>query len=644
MEHETMAIDPGMTILLVEDSGATRKMEIMIMKKLGFSEILEAEEGAGAVEILQSGRKVDLVVSDWNMPGMSGLELLQWMRGNEEFASVPFIMATGRGERRQAEIAMDAGANGMVSKPFTPDELRRVMEEIYEHGTVQAKDTSAARQPVVTPDGKVRLSIAHIQITDHLVLGVLKHMIESGEVSPRHFELETRCMPSWNPVAGDLETAQIDGACVLAPIAMDLFGAGVPIRLVLLAHKNGSIMVRSKRAAGSRDGFRGKTFLIPHQLSIHHMLSHMYMTEMGLKAGTDGDDLDVKFEVVPPVKMPEFLGSNADVSGYMVAEPLGTKAIAGNIAELQFLSAEAWQNHPCCVVTLRKEVVDAHPEAVQEFCSLLVRAGGFIERRPETAAEIGVGFLDPKGELGLTSTVLKNVLTEPAGITNDDLYPVVADLKQMNEYMVKEMGIGSLIDFDEFVDLRFADKACGGNVRPQSAVSSLRADSLVKRVHAARTADSMDKVMLDKEGKYLIFEVAAERYGIGILKMKEIIGLTPVTTMPNKPQWFRGIINLRDQIVPLLDLRAWFGDGLTEFHDRTPIIVVETAGLAKSEFIGIVVDSVAEIVNISAKDVEAAPSLGTDAQYILAMAKLKNSASVLLDVDKVVADTAYAIN
>ncbi len=399
---------------------------------------------------MKGDEQVDLIISDWNKNAISGLDLLKWVRADERHRETPFIMATGQGEKSQAAIAFDAGVSGVVSKPFSPEDLKgKIIESLSGDGS-QGK--VKVRQPVVRDNGKVVFSIAHIQITDHLVLGVIKHLITSGEVVPEHFGLETRCAKSWNPVADELENGAIDGAFILAPMAIDLYGYGVPLKLVLLAHKNGSIMVRNRQSRGrDREIFEGKTFYLPHQLSVHHMITHMYMSELGLNPGVAGktsDDLNL--EVVPPIRMPEVLTNNKGAAGFMVAEPLGTKAITANSAEMVLLSGEVWEDHPCCVTVFRQEFIDSHPAAVQEFVRLLVRAGRFIAEHPDKAARIAVKFLDPTGELSLNETVLENVLTEPAGIRTNDLYPVAADLKAMQDYMVGKMEIGQKIALTNF--------------------------------------------------------------------------------------------------------------------------------------------------------------------------------------------------
>jgi ABC-type nitrate/sulfonate/bicarbonate transport system substrate-binding protein len=456
-----MSLNKGIAILAVDDSGTMQIMFKQMLQKNGYENITLAENGEDAVDKLQEHR-FDLIISDWNMPKKDGLELLQWIRSDENCKDILFIMATAQGDKTQQELAKKEGANGHIPKPFDAEQLQATIEQAF---GLQAdeQDQKPVRKMV---DGKVQLRLGHIQITDHLALGVLKHRILTGEVTPKCFELETCCMPGWNPIQESLEKGDIDGAFVLAPIAMDLFGFNVPIKLILLAHKNGSIFVRSNHDGVDNyeslaDFFKYKVVDIPHKMSVHNMLAHKFLTDLGLKPGVPGKKaINVRFEVVPPIKMPAIMKENEEVGGFIVAEPIGSNAISKGIAEMQFLSASIWENHPCCVVAMRDEFIGQYPDAVHELTSLLVEAGRFVEENRELAAEIAVAFLDPKKELGLTTDVLNRVLNEPRGIKTNDLYPVLEDLDKIQRYMHDEMGIGILIDMEKFVDLRFADAAC----------------------------------------------------------------------------------------------------------------------------------------------------------------------------------------
>jgi chemotaxis signal transduction protein/ABC-type nitrate/sulfonate/bicarbonate transport system substrate-binding protein len=630
-----MAVDPGIKILLVEDASTMRKMEVRILKQLGFSNIVEAVDGDDAIEKLQQEAGIQLIISDWAMPRKDGLELLQWVRGEAAFESTPFLMATGHGDKEYTATAMAGGANGVVAKPFTPEELKKLIDKAF--GVAQAPAPKAAERQKMSAAGKVLLRMAHIQITDHLTLGVLKHMIDTGEKTPRYFDLETECMPSWNPVQDALESGMVDGAFILAPAAMDLFGYGVPIKLVLFAHRNGSIMVRNK--AGNyqkpyQQFFKHKSFFIPHKMSIHNMLAHMYFTQMGLRPGVAGKEaVNVLFDVVPPVQMSNFMAENPDACGFMVAEPIGSKAIAANIAERQVLSSELWENHPCCVAVLREEFIRQNEDAVQEFVSMLVEAGLFIRNNLDKAAQIAVKFLDPKQQLGLQAGLLKNVLSDPKGIRTDDLYPVKEDLNTIQEYMTKKMDIGRLVDLDRFVDLRFADVAC--KVRP--GAGRVAGETGAKKFAVLETREAK----ASREGKYLIFNLGEEIYGIGILDVKEIIGLMPITQMPQMPKAFKGVINLRNKVIPVMDMRIKFGMPEKEYNPRTCIIIAEVSGLTGSTLVGGIVDSVTEVFHIKESEVENSPHFGSgfDSEFILGMAKTGKGVIILLEIDRILHTT-----
>jgi chemotaxis signal transduction protein/ABC-type nitrate/sulfonate/bicarbonate transport system substrate-binding protein/CheY-like chemotaxis protein len=642
-----MTMDPSnITILLVEDAAVMRKIELKTLKSLGFDTVIEAADGEIAVAKLQKNEKIDLIISDWNMPNKDGYELLVWVRGEEKYKHIPFLMATGQGEKKQEKKAVEAGVSSFVAKPFNQDELNRKIEEALGVDREIETDVQKVSQPKITDTGKVRLNVAHIQITDHLILGVLKHLIEKKEMTPRYFELETHCMSGWNPVQEALEKGSVDAAFILAPIAMDLFNFGIPIKLTLLAHKSGSIFVRGNQddyCEPYADFFRQKTFLIPHKLSVHHMLAHMFFKGIGLKAGMVAEGkIDVNFEVTAPIKMPEFLGKNPNACGFMVAEPIGTKAIAQGVAKLQFLSGELWENHPCCVVAMREDFIGPYTDAVYEFTEMLVGAGKFIENKPEMAAEIAVNFLDPKKQLGLKVPILKNVLTETRGIKSGDLFPVIEDLDRMQQYMYHNMGIGSIIDLEKFVDTRFAEAACKDRVSARKTSVLHAADDVALEIlnRTDQAKESSQKAMLSKEGKYLSYVMGNQEFGIDILKIKEIIAMIPIRSLPQAPPFVKGVINLRGRVIPVLDLRLKFGMEETEFTERSCIIVLELEFDGTPAHIGIAVDKVSEVLDIKASEIEATPSFGVDidTSHLLAMATMEDGVKILLDIDNILSD------
>jgi len=140
-----------------------------------------------------------------------------------------------------------------------------------------------------------------------------------------------------------------------------------------------------------------------------------------------------------------------------------------------------------------------------------------------------------------------------------------------------------------------------------------------------------------REGKYLTFTLAHQEYGLEIMKVKEIIGAMEVTTVPQTPGYVEGVINLRGKIIPVINLRMKFGMEFLEHTDRTCIIVTEIHGKAGYIPMGMVVDSVSEVLNIKGEEMETTPNFGVklDTEYILGMAKVKGKVIILLDINQV---------
>lgn len=160
------------------------------------------------------------------------------------------------------------------------------------------------------------------------------------------------------------------------------------------------------------------------------------------------------------------------------------------------------------------------------------------------------------------------------------------------------------------------------------------------------TVNQAVKVINNPESKYLTFSLGKEEYGISILKIKEIIGMMPVTPVPRTPAFVKGVINLRGKVIPVMNLRLKFGMEEIPYTERTCIIVVETGGIQGTLLIGIVVDSVSEVLNIKNSDIEETPVLGADldTNYILGIAKINVGVKILLDIDRVLSANETSIS
>ena len=168
------------------------------------------------------------------------------------------------------------------------------------------------------------------------------------------------------------------------------------------------------------------------------------------------------------------------------------------------------------------------------------------------------------------------------------------------------------------------------------------ASGVTKEGVMSRTAERVSH----REGKYLTFGLGSEEYGLEILKVKEIIGVMNITSVPQTPKYLKGVINLRGKVIPVIDLRLKFGMDAVKYNDRTCIIVVDIAGkVGKKTVMGIVVDSVSEVLNIKGEEIEDTPMFGVslETDYILGMAKVKGGVKILLDINKVLTtDVAVA--
>ncbi|MCK5098516.1 MAG: response regulator, partial [Desulfobacteraceae bacterium] len=175
-----MAVNPNIKIVVADDSGTMRIMFKQILNKAGFENLVMAVNGADGIEKVEQ-EKPDLVISDWNMPQMDGLEFLKALRKMDDFKSLPFIMATAQSDKAQQIAIMEADGNGHVPKPFDEGQISRAIEKAFSGESDDEKPKQKKRQVM---GGRVELNVAHIQITDHLALGALKHRIDQGDVEP----------------------------------------------------------------------------------------------------------------------------------------------------------------------------------------------------------------------------------------------------------------------------------------------------------------------------------------------------------------------------------------------------------------------------------------------------------------------------
>ena len=148
-------------------------------------------------------------------------------------------------------------------------------------------------------------------------------------------------------------------------------------------------------------------------------------------------------------------------------------------------------------------------------------------------------------------------------------------------------------------------------------------------------ADAVIQEMSEQEdtqkGKFLTFTLGSESYGIEIKFVTEIIGIQPITEVPELPEYIRGIINLRGKIIPVMDVRLRFKKAFREYNDRTCVVVIDIEDVS----IGLIVDSVSEVLSIQDSEIVAPPDMSKGGnRYIKGIGKVGNDVKLILDCDK----------
>ncbi len=302
---------------------------------------------------------------------------------------------------------------------------------------------------------KPSIRIGYLNISDHLILGVTERKILKRDEVFKYADLQTRAFIDWHTLGVAFSRGDINAAFMMAPMAMDHFRRGEDIRLVLLGHKNGSVLITNKSAnIKTIYDFKGKDVLIPFHLSTHNMLLYNLLNDHQLKIGI-GKDVEV--QTVPPSKMPTYveIDQKGKIGGFLVAEPFGSNAIKAGLGDEFELSKNIWPDHPCCVLVVKAELIRYFPHAVQELTNSLVKSGKFIKNNLNEAAKIGVFFLNQDIE------VVERILTSPADrITTDTLMPQIEDFERIQDYITNQMGtIYEKIDLEKFIFARFAEEA-----------------------------------------------------------------------------------------------------------------------------------------------------------------------------------------
>jgi NitT/TauT family transport system substrate-binding protein len=319
----------------------------------------------------------------------------------------------------------------------------------------------------------LNIRIGYLKIIDHLILGYSVFRLQSNGNQLHNATLESIPMNSWEQICDGLRQGNLHGAFITAPLAMDLFAAGLDLSFLMFVHRSGSLMVKNKEARiKNLAGLKGKTILIPHNLSVQHLLLHKLLTASGLKLKSPNalktDPEKIITEAANPFLMPQMLETDEDqdIGAYMVSEPYGSQAIAAGTADRLCNSDSLWKDHPCCGFVVQAGLGSSHKAAIEELVHHFFQSAQILDTQiPDTQTpdtRVDENILNfAQNFLGQDQEVVRLALIN-SGIrfTPKKLFPDREKLDIIQTYMTKTMGVMSqTINIDSFLNPDFAAKA-----------------------------------------------------------------------------------------------------------------------------------------------------------------------------------------
>lgn len=290
---------------------------------------------------------------------------------------------------------------------------------------------------------KLTIKIGYLPITDHLLmLAADRERFQNIAIEPIRFS-------SWPEISEALKAGRIDGAFLLTPIGLTLRQKGVPVKVVLLGHRNGSVItVKNSGAINRIQDLKGKTIAIPSPFSTHNILLRKALTEKGI------DPIhDLKIIDMAPPEMVNALATGR-IHGFIVAEPFGAQAENLKVGKILILSKDIWHDHICCVLNLQEKLVQKYPGEIQELVSGFIRTASFIETNPVQAAKASTRILGQKPE------IIEKVLTSPRDrLSFLNLVPHKTDFAATQDFMIKFGIAKDRVELSGYLDDRFSRKA-----------------------------------------------------------------------------------------------------------------------------------------------------------------------------------------
>jgi NitT/TauT family transport system substrate-binding protein len=290
------------------------------------------------------------------------------------------------------------------------------------------------------------LRVGYLPLMDHLLLPV-SHGLNNEQY--QHLIVQPRLFKKWSELIGALNADKLDAAFILAPSAMALFHKNQDIKVVLLAHRNGSSIVVTKTSTiQDVTDLKGKNIGIPGRKATHVALLNTYLKEARLSLK------DVTLKPIEPSNM-QIAMTLGFIDAFIVAEPFGSKAVQQHVGHLLILSRNILPEHIDCIVVIKKTFLNQYPQAVEEWVNSLIQASQWIEKDRLDSKGQAIANLVSNGKYyPHNKELILNALFEPEKISFINLKPKETDFEIILA-ISKEAGILNDIDLTNFIDSRF---------------------------------------------------------------------------------------------------------------------------------------------------------------------------------------------
>jgi NitT/TauT family transport system substrate-binding protein len=315
------------------------------------------------------------------------------------------------------------------------------------HGTLNVNWSSFTNEYL--PEDRRKMNVAYIPVTCHLACPVTDYISKysaAGEVFlPRMFQ-------GFPEIKEALISNKMQAGFIVAPMAIALRAQGVPIKIVYLGHRYGSaVVVRSDGPVHTVPDLRGRTVAIPSRFSDERLILIRAMKVFGMRPG------EIKMLEMAPPDVAGALAAGA-VDAFSMGEPFPSQAEMGGYGRILFHAREYWPDYMSCVLVVRQDMIDRRPEAVQVLVDGIARSGLWLEggERNRLDAADFVGRLYYNQNPALLTWALTKPVTR---VVYSPLAPRKADFDMVRDLMLETGLLERKIEFDEYTDVRFAERA-----------------------------------------------------------------------------------------------------------------------------------------------------------------------------------------